>query len=352
MSSGPYLHDLYYFADGNLKLQVENAIYLVHRYLFSRHSHKFIVKDLADSGYPLPNVAPHLLDGVKRIDFDRLLSCLYPFELMVEEARSSEEWTSILKLATKWEFASLRQRAINELDGLASPIDKVLLGQDYDIPELRLPGYVDLCRSNVPLSEEDGERLGLKDVIKIYRVRQELWGRATMPVPLEDILMKVRVHFSTPVRLSPPSCPPSCGTSPTPSVRSFSPVTPPRWPPSPHIPARSSPSATSLAGHPKEESWAVANSDKASVINAPQSAVLEIPISSPPAPQPVPVSLPLADPTKLDGEAQRIDWAEDSSQAMASLTGLVAASTTSAIPPAAPQAYPGKFNDILLNYLT
>ncbi|KAF8667859.1 hypothetical protein AX14_006280, partial [Amanita brunnescens Koide BX004] len=117
---------------------------------------------------------------------------------MIEEARSSEGWVSILELASKWEFQSLCRRAINELGSLATPIERVILGRKYNIPELRLPAYVDLCQSTAPLTEEDGERLGLQDVIKIYRVRQE-WGGQE----LEDLLAKVRIHFS-PVTLPPP----------------------------------------------------------------------------------------------------------------------------------------------------
>lgn len=173
---------------------------------------------------------------------------------MVEEPRSSEEWISILKLASKWEFQSLQKRAISEVDNIATPIEKVTLGRDYDIPELRLPAYVDLCKSIVPLTEEDGELLGLRDVIKIYRVRQELWGQDINTISSEDILAKVRINFlplcpsppaparsdsSPPVRL--PSPPPAdrSDPSPPPQIPVRPPSPPPlNWPPSPRLMAR------------------------------------------------------------------------------------------------------------------
>ncbi|KIL60487.1 hypothetical protein M378DRAFT_31798, partial [Amanita muscaria Koide BX008] len=117
---------------------------------------------------------PYTLKDVKQIDFDRLLACLYPHTLLVEEAKTSEEWTSILKLASKWGFESLQSRAIRELKGtLNTPVDMVAFGRQYDIPEILLPGYATLCQSNVPLTYEEGLHLGMKDVVDIYRIRHE-----------------------------------------------------------------------------------------------------------------------------------------------------------------------------------
>ncbi|KAF8660667.1 hypothetical protein AX14_007360, partial [Amanita brunnescens Koide BX004] len=112
-------HERFYFSDGNLRLQVDNTEYLVHGYLFETHARNFIptLSELrADYISAAPSLGPSILKGIKRTDFDRLLSCLYPRELLIEEARSSEEWISILELASKWEFQSLCRRAINELD--------------------------------------------------------------------------------------------------------------------------------------------------------------------------------------------------------------------------------------------
>lgn len=226
-----FQHERFYFSDGNLKLQVVDTVYLVHSYLFTMHAHTFPPVVTA-----MPNVGhykPHILENVERIDFDRLLACLYPRELMVEEARSPDEWTSILKLASKWGFESLYKRAVKEIDSLASPIDKVVLGREYGISELLFPGYLALCQSRVPLSEEEGEQLGLKDVIKIYRVRQESWGQDGRAIASENLLAKVRTWAATVAR------PPSAQV-PT-SLLSY-PSSPPeiRCPPS-YVPRPSSP---------------------------------------------------------------------------------------------------------------
>src|SRR6266550_1803048 len=263
---------------------------------------------------------------------------------MVEEPRSSEEWISILKLASKWEFQSLQKRAISELDSIATPIEKVILGREYDIPELRLPAYVDLCKSIVPLTEEDGERLGLQDVIKIYRVRQELWGQDINLVSSEDILAKVRTNF-LPLRPSPP--PPSRSY---PSQPPQIPVRPPSPPP---LDLSPSPRLIAGKGSPtpaRQEDLVVAGpTDKSSFLEAaernrtpsPASSVEVHPIT-PPLPQPA-RAIAFVPLEKLDSTAEpviraKLDWT--------SIAKPVTTTTTNVLPSAQ-----GEFYDISTSVL-
>ncbi|KIL60083.1 hypothetical protein M378DRAFT_43246, partial [Amanita muscaria Koide BX008] len=118
---------------------------------------------------------PYVLGDVKKIDFDRLLASLYPRTLWVEETETTQDWISVLGLASKWRFESLRSRAISKIEQtLDSPIEMVTLGRQYGISAFLLPGYAVLCQSTVPLSDEEGLRLGVKDILNIYRIRHEL----------------------------------------------------------------------------------------------------------------------------------------------------------------------------------
>ncbi|KAM6502717.1 hypothetical protein JOM56_002694, partial [Amanita muscaria] len=148
----------------------EDSLYCVHKFLFEIHATTFPVCELVTSV-----TKPYILRDVKKIDFDRLLASLYPRTLWVEETRTTQAWISVLGLASKWGFNSLRSRAISKIEKtLDSPIDMVTLGRQYDIPAFLLPGYAILCQSTVPLSDEEGLRLGTEDVLKIYRIRHEL----------------------------------------------------------------------------------------------------------------------------------------------------------------------------------
>ncbi|KDQ58985.1 hypothetical protein JAAARDRAFT_109232, partial [Jaapia argillacea MUCL 33604] len=85
-----------------------------------------------------------------------------------------EAWSSVLALATKWSFKSVRFTAIRHLTTIASPIDKLVLGRQYDVLEWLQDAYVNICQRPEALSIEEAEKLGLKEAILISQVRQEV----------------------------------------------------------------------------------------------------------------------------------------------------------------------------------
>jgi hypothetical protein len=119
--------------------------------------------------------------------------------LWVEENKTAEDWASVLNLASKWSFESLRARAIAKVvEAAASPVDQILVGRKYDVHDLLALGYASLCQSVAPLSYEEGVQLGMRDVINIYRLRYELYGSDTRPsVPSNEVLDKVRIYMSS-----------------------------------------------------------------------------------------------------------------------------------------------------------
>ncbi|PFH52220.1 hypothetical protein AMATHDRAFT_84732 [Amanita thiersii Skay4041] len=190
-------HERFYFPDGTLSLVVEDRLYRLHQYLFIKHSSRFpgIMESPAPTKSPFGWYdTPTVLKDIKRVDFDRLLAYLYPEDLTVEGAKSTEDWSSILNLASRWGFKSLRERAISKLGAISSPIEKVVLGRGNNVLELLRPGYINLCQSTVPLSYEEGARLGMEDVIKIYRVRQEIWGGECSP-DVQTVTNKVQRYW-------------------------------------------------------------------------------------------------------------------------------------------------------------
>lgn len=79
---------------------------------------------------------------------------------------------SILELAARWGFESIKLLAIEHLAQYDSPIDKIVLGRKYGIVEWLGGAYEAVCRRNGPLTHEEGIRLGMEDVIRISAVRQ------------------------------------------------------------------------------------------------------------------------------------------------------------------------------------
>lgn len=114
---------------------------------------------------------------------------------MTCEIKTAEEWTSVLHLASRWEFVSLHRMATKHLAGLLDDVDKVHLGQRFDIPEWILPAFVGICMREKPLSLEEGKKLSMEDVIKIGIVRYEIRYPANLKRAQEGIEALVNMTF-------------------------------------------------------------------------------------------------------------------------------------------------------------
>jgi hypothetical protein len=84
-----------------------------------------------------------------------------------------------------WNFASMRTLAIRQLSSLTTPVDRVVLGRKYGIEHWLGPAYQAICERDEWLSEEEGSRLGLEDVLKIGRARQLMIAHATVKVAVQ-----------------------------------------------------------------------------------------------------------------------------------------------------------------------
>ncbi|TFK25660.1 hypothetical protein FA15DRAFT_589943, partial [Coprinopsis marcescibilis] len=110
-----------------------------------------------------------------RVDFERLLALFYPTNLSIpSDLQTADEWTSILKLSTSYDFPTLRRRAISELGALTSAVDRIVLAQVHDVREWLVPAYCELVTRGRAVSMEEGERLGVGSVVKIWEVEGEL----------------------------------------------------------------------------------------------------------------------------------------------------------------------------------
>jgi hypothetical protein len=103
-------------------------------------------------------------------------------------AATVEDWTSILDLAAKWNFQSIKGLAIKQLVPITSPIDKVVLGRRHSITEWLSEAYSAICERRDALTLEEGIRLGMEDVIKIAAVRQGEQSSTFKPTEQLDVL--------------------------------------------------------------------------------------------------------------------------------------------------------------------
>ena len=100
--------------------------------------------------------------------------------------RTADEWTSILSLATRWDFAGVRALAIahfrTHADALGlTPVDRILLARAYDIPRTGdggwlLAAHTALCTRAEPLSLAEAARLGVETAARVAQLRELLRG--------------------------------------------------------------------------------------------------------------------------------------------------------------------------------
>ncbi|KIK19623.1 hypothetical protein PISMIDRAFT_682942 [Pisolithus microcarpus 441] len=125
------------------------------------------------------DTSPVILRGITKKDFESLLRALMYRQHGTNRGPEldHDQWISVLKLSTMWDFHGLRNAAIQHLDVSSqslNPIDKVELALQYDIREWLLPALLALARRSAPISVEEGRRIGFENALKLASVREKL----------------------------------------------------------------------------------------------------------------------------------------------------------------------------------
>ncbi|KAL1712974.1 hypothetical protein EV715DRAFT_296559 [Schizophyllum commune] len=168
----------FYLSDGNIKFKLDDgSVYNVHRSFFETHSPKFAAEYLCNSHAEVVRLAE-----VSSVDFECFLSMIYPTAIGEYDIHTVPEWTSVLRLATKWSFDRLRTLAMREIEPLADAVDKIVLAREFDFGDAWImPALKEICAAPDWLDYEDAQRLGLRTVVEIGRAREKL--RSTLAGP-------------------------------------------------------------------------------------------------------------------------------------------------------------------------
>jgi len=124
---------------------------------------------------------PFVLHGISEVDFKSLLKVMYPMPFK-DVQLTLQEWISVLKLSTMWEFIDIRNGAIDELSKQITEmgdVEKVECGRNFEVKEWVSEGYVGLLKrtgtkQTGTITDEEAERLGWKTVAKLLRLREQL----------------------------------------------------------------------------------------------------------------------------------------------------------------------------------
>ncbi len=97
-----------------------------------------------------------------------------PSSERAEKELSVDEWVSVLKLTTMWQFPVLRKAAIDNLKPLLGedPVRWIGLARTYDVHEWMFPALDKLAQRREPLRLHEAELLGIATAVKMAEVRE------------------------------------------------------------------------------------------------------------------------------------------------------------------------------------
>jgi hypothetical protein len=95
---------------------------------------------------------------------------------------------SVLGVAHRFNFASMRALAIRQLDSLTSCVDRIVLARQFGVDDWLRPAYTQVCMMRALISDEDIDRLGLELFKKVARARNRL---SSTPCPKSEPAEKV-----------------------------------------------------------------------------------------------------------------------------------------------------------------
>ncbi|EIW74591.1 hypothetical protein CONPUDRAFT_93794 [Coniophora puteana RWD-64-598 SS2] len=177
-SSSMRTHDVYFIPSGDVVFLVENRMFKVHSYFFSRESVYFYNllrgQPYRDPIAGLPHISYFKVDTASAAEFTQFLWVFY--DPAYKRETTVPHWSVILKFAKCWGFANIEALAIYELEKRdIEPIEKISLYNIHNLSSgMLLPSYVALVRRQASLTAEEGEKLGLEVVIKVGHMREDV----------------------------------------------------------------------------------------------------------------------------------------------------------------------------------
>jgi hypothetical protein len=90
---------------------------------------------------------------------------------------SYEEWKSVLHLSARWNFASIRRLALNNIQP-PTPHDRLLLARTYSVNDWVVPALSELCERRAPFSLDEARQMDIEDVVLVATVREDIRNHA------------------------------------------------------------------------------------------------------------------------------------------------------------------------------
>ncbi|KAL5483029.1 hypothetical protein ACEPAI_8258 [Sanghuangporus weigelae] len=193
--------DRFWFEDGTVVIRVENTLYKLYKGILARQSNFFKSKITAVLKSPpvwiIPTISgkspevtrmepdPPQLDGygsesspinvnVEKSDFELILSLILPFDYVLHDKFTLQEWSGVAAAARSMELSSIYNLAVNNILGHYSAMHLINIGRSKSIQECYTEGFRVFCTREASLSLEEGRQLGVDCIIAIAHARDRL----------------------------------------------------------------------------------------------------------------------------------------------------------------------------------
>ncbi|KAI0030306.1 hypothetical protein K488DRAFT_20812, partial [Vararia minispora EC-137] len=114
-----------------------------------------------------------ILEDIRSQDFDALLAILYPKDYDNHDLTTQAEWASVLKLASRWSFPSIRALAVRRLKPFLanSPLERLALARLCHVTQWVDPALQDLALREHPLQEDEMRQMSYADIALVVAAR-------------------------------------------------------------------------------------------------------------------------------------------------------------------------------------
>jgi len=82
----------------------------------------------------------------------------------------------VLHLSTRWDFASIRRLALNNIQP-PTPYDRLILARTFSVDHWVIPALSALCERDAPLSLDEARQMDIEDVVLVATVREDIRSR-------------------------------------------------------------------------------------------------------------------------------------------------------------------------------
>ncbi|KAG8713543.1 hypothetical protein FRC11_011849, partial [Ceratobasidium sp. 423] len=189
------VHPEFAFEDANIEVQVADQVFWVHEFQLSKLAKigKLIQEarkggSVSDSG----NRVKIVCDG-DSVDFYNTFQVLYSPAILGVPEFEVHTLVSALRVASTYDYADLRNFAIDELEKCSLPaISQIALSDEFFLPHWEKPAFVDLCYRIEPITSSEAQVLGIGRFTEIARIREaqqrhhfmELFNKSVQPYHL------------------------------------------------------------------------------------------------------------------------------------------------------------------------